>query len=193
SLIGSKQIRNRATLGGNIVNAAPCADSVPPLIMYDARVIVQSGNGSREVPVKDFVIKNYQTQIRPDEILTAIVIPIPQKKFYHNYYQLGRRNAMNITRMSVGAMISFNKNKEIEDCRIAAGSLFDRPQRIAEIEEILTGKILTETLINEIEIPLQKIVDTAIGTRWSSEYKTPVFINLCKDVLKNIMGYKINQ
>jgi CO/xanthine dehydrogenase Mo-binding subunit/CO/xanthine dehydrogenase FAD-binding subunit len=187
SLIGSKQIRNRATLGGNIVNAAPCADSVPPLILYDARVIIQSGNGSREVPVKDFVIKNYQTQIRPDEILTAIVIPIPQKKFYHNYYQLGRRNAVNITRMSVGAMISFNNNNQIEDCRIAAGSLFDRPQRISEIEEMLTGKILTETLIDEIEIPLQKIIDTAIGKRWSSEYKTPVFINLCKDVLKNIM------
>jgi len=187
SLIGSKQIRNRATLGGNIVNAAPCADSVPPLIMYDARVIVRSGNGSREVPVKDFVIKNYQTQIQPDEILTAIVIPIPQKKFYHNYYQLGRRNAVNITRMSVGAMISFNNNNQIEDCRIAAGSLFDRPQRIAEIEEMLIGKNLSKTLIDEIEIPLQKIIDTAIGKRWSSEYKTPVFINLCKDVLKDIL------
>ena len=91
SLIGSKQIRNRATLGGNIVNAAPCADSVPPLVIYDAKVILQSIDGLREIPIKDFIVKNYQTQIKPSEILTAIVIPLPQKKFYHSYYQLGKK------------------------------------------------------------------------------------------------------
>ncbi|OFX32523.1 MAG: aldehyde oxidase [Bacteroidetes bacterium GWA2_32_17] len=187
SLLGSKQIRNRATLGGNIVNAAPCADSVPPLILYNAKVIVQSKNTIREIPVKDFVIKNYQTQIKPDEILTAVVIPLPQKKFYHSYEQLGRRNAVNITRMSVGAMLYIDDDKKVSDCRIVAGSLFDRPQRINDIEEIFTGKVFTKELIDEIEKPLHNIIDASIGTRWSSEYKTPVFINLCKDVLKGIL------
>ncbi len=187
SLIGSKQIRNKATLGGNIVNAAPCADSVPPLILYDAKVILQSKSETREISVKDFIIKNYQTQIKPDEILTAIVIPITQKKYYHSYYQLGRRNALNITRMSVGVMIAVDSEKNVTDCRIAAGSLFDRPQRINNIEEIFIGKELTKELIDEIEKPLQSIIDIAIGKRWSSEYKTPVFINICKDVLKEIL------
>lgn len=187
SLIGSKQIRNRATLGGNIVNAAPCADSVPPLVIYDAKVILQSIDGLREIPIKDFIVKNYQTQIKPSEILTAIVIPLPQKKFHHSYYQLGRRNAVNITRMSVGAMIAFDKENNIEECRIAAGSLFDKPKRIDEIEQLFIGKKLTESLIDEIETSLQNIIDSAIGTRWSSEYKTPVFINICKDILKEIL------
>ncbi|HNW98485.1 MAG TPA: molybdopterin-dependent oxidoreductase [Bacteroidales bacterium] len=187
SLIGSKQIRNRATLGGNIVNAAPCADSVPPLILYNARVVLQSKDSSREIPVNDFVIKNYETQIKPDEILTAIVIPIPKKKYFHSYYQLGRRNAVNITRMSVGVMILFDNQKNIEECRIASGSLFDKPKRIEEIEKLFIGSKLTEQVIDEIENPLKNIIDSAIGKRWSSEYKTPVFINLCKDVLKEVL------
>jgi len=186
SLIGSKQIRNRATLGGNIVNAAPCADSIPPLILYDAKVLLQSKNGNREILIKDFVLGNYKTQINAEEIMTAVIIPLPQQKYYHSYYQLGRRNAVNITRMSVGAMIAFDFNKMVTDCRIVAGSLFDRSQRIYEIEELFTGKKLTEELINNIEEPLLKIIDNAIGKRWSSEYKTPVFINLCKDVLREI-------
>ncbi|MFH0865968.1 MAG: molybdopterin cofactor-binding domain-containing protein [Bacteroidota bacterium] len=188
SLIGSKQIRNRATLGGNIVNAAPCADSVPPLIIYDAIVVLQSKNGIREIPLKDFIVKNYTTQIRPDEILTAIAIPVPVRKYYNSYFQLGRRNAVNITRMSVGALIAFDSEKKIGECRIAAGSLFDRPQRIEEIEKLFVGNEFTEKLIDAIDKPLQNIIDCAIGKRWSSEYKTPVFINICKDVLKDILN-----
>ena len=187
SLIGSKQIRNRATLGGNIVNAAPCADSVPPLILYDAKVILQNKDGVREIAVKDFIVKNYLTQIKSNEILTGIFIPLPEKKFYHSYYQLGRRNAVNITRMSVGVMMAIDGENKIEDCRIAAGSLFDRPQRIPDIEAIFTGKELCTQLINETEQPLRTIIDGAIGTRWSSEYKTPVFVNICRDALKEIL------
>ncbi|NTW32007.1 MAG: molybdopterin-dependent oxidoreductase [Bacteroidetes bacterium] len=187
SLIGSKQIRNRATFGGNIVNAAPCADSAPPLIAYGATVLVQSKNGKREIPLADFIVTNYKTQIKPDEIVTAIIVPIPQKKFYHSYYQLGRRNAVNITRMSVGVIISFDNKNLIDDCRIVSGSLFERPQRISEIEKILSGKLLTETLISETEDPLHEIIDKAIGKRWSSVYKTPVFIDLFKDVLRDII------
>lgn len=186
SLIGSKQIRNRATLGGNIVNAAPCADSVPPLILYDATVILQSKNGTREIPVKDFIIKNYTTQINADEILTAVSVPVPIKKYCNSYFQLGRRNAVNITRMSAGVFVSFDAEKKIDECRIAAGSLFDRPQRIEEIEKLFIGKELTLQLIDEIENPLQNIIDNSIGKRWSSEYKSPVFINICRDVMKEI-------
>lgn len=190
SLIGSKQIRNRATIGGNIVNAAPCADSVPPLIIYGAKVILRSSKGTREIALKDFIVKNYTTQIEADEILTAIVIPIPEKKYYNSYFQLGRRNAVNITRMSVGVMISFNTGNTIDDCRIVAGSLFSKPERIQNIEKLLIGKPITEGLINEIEKPLQGIIDEAIGKRWSSEYKTPVFINICKDALLDILNQK---
>jgi len=187
SLIGSKQIRNRATFGGNIANAASCADSVPPLIAYNASVVVQSKNEIKEIPVAEFIVTNYKTQLKPNEIITAFKIPLPQKNYYHGYYQLGRRNAVNITRMSVGVMLSFDNNNIVEDCIIVSGSLFDRPMRITEIEKMFEGKLLTDGTIDESLIPLNKIINNAIGTRWSSAYKTPVFVDIFKDVLREIM------
>lgn len=83
--------------------------------------------------------------------------------------------------------MAFDPEKKIEECRIVAGSLFDCPKRIEEIEKLFIGKDLTEELINEIEKPLQNIINCAIGKRWSSEYKEPVFINICKDVLRDIL------
>lgn len=186
-LIGSKQIRNRGTMGGNIVNAAPCADSYPPLIIYEAKFILKSKKGKREISAKDFIIKNYKTQIKPDEILTEIIVPIPRKKkYFTSYFKLGRRNAMNITRMSVGIQIAFDKKDLIEECKIVSGSLFNQPKRITKIENILIGKNLDDSSIIDIEEPLRQIINDAIGTRWSAEYKLPVFINICKDALRKI-------
>jgi CO/xanthine dehydrogenase FAD-binding subunit len=190
-LIGSKQIRNRGTIGGNIVNAAPCADSYPPLIIYEAKFILKSKKEKREIQAKDFIIKNYKTQIKPDEILTEIILLTPEKKKYYNsYFKLGRRNAMNITRMSVGIQIAFDKKDLIEECKIVSGSLFNRPKRITKIENILVEKKLDNSSIKEIEKPLRQIINDAIGTRWSAEYKIPVFINMVKNSLFDIMRQK---
>ena len=188
SSIGSKQIRNRATLGGNIINAAPCADSVPPLAIYDAKVVLKSKNRIRKVSIEDFILSGYKTDIKQGEILTSIVIPKPKnKKYYTSYYQLGRRNAMNITRLSVGVVMSFDKYNKVEECRIVEGALLNKPMRLREIENLLIGKEFTLSQINKIEQPLKRIIDNEIGSRWSSEYKMPVFINICKDVLKDIL------
>ncbi|HHE38013.1 MAG TPA: aldehyde oxidase, partial [Candidatus Cloacimonetes bacterium] len=187
SSIGSTQIRNRATIGGNIINAAPCADSVPPLILRSAELVLQSKSENRKIPIKDFIIKHYKTQIKTDEILISISIPKPSnKKYYHSYSQLGRRNAMNITRMSISAMISFASNKNIEECYLVDGSLFSCSQRLTNVENFLIGKPLNEQTIEAIEKPLSEKIEKEIGNRWSSEYKKPVFINMCKDALREI-------
>ena len=186
SLIGSPQIRNKATIGGNIVNAAPCADAVPPLILYNAKLILKSQKGTREIKIQDFIIKSYQTKIKPDEILVSIKVPKPEKKYYYSYFQLGRRNALNITRMSISAIVSLDKNNLVEECRLVDGSLFSHPQRLTVIEDLITGKELNNIIISEIEKPLYELINREIGNRWSSEYKMPVFINLVKSVLKDI-------
>jgi CO/xanthine dehydrogenase FAD-binding subunit len=190
--IGSNQIRNRATLGGNIMNAAPCADSVPPLIIYDAKVILQSVQGKRKVPIEEFIASGYKTKAKKGEILTSIVLPKPdRKKRYWSYFQLGRRNALNITRLSVGVLMSFGKGSVVDDCRIVEGSLLQKPMRFRKIEALLKGKPLSESIIDEIENPLEKIIEDEIGGRWSSEYKIPVFINICKSTLRDILNQKI--
>ena len=181
--IGSKQIRNRASLAGNIVNAAPCADSLPPLIAYDAEVILQSEKEIRIISISEFITGTYKTALKKNEILTKITIPIPIVDYKYSYFQLGRRGALNITRISALSLVHFNENKEVEDIKIVHGSLFSKPENLTEIENIFIGKKLTRELIDSIDKPLAKIIEKQIGSRWSSEYKKPVFINMCKDSL----------
>ena len=141
-----------------------------------------------KISIEYFILSVYKTDIKQGEILTSIVIPKPNnKKYYTSYYQLGRRNAMNITRLSVGAVMSFDKYNKVEECRIVEGALLNKPMRLREIENLLIGKEFTLSQINKIEQPLKRIIDNEIGSRWSSEYKMPVFINICKDVLKDIL------
>ncbi|MCF7794570.1 MAG: molybdopterin-dependent oxidoreductase [Candidatus Cloacimonetes bacterium] len=185
SKIGSKQIRNRGTIGGNLANAAPCADSFPPLLVYNAVFSLQSKTKKRVVKAQDFITRNYQTVLKPDEILTEIIIPFPNKKYYVSYFQLGRRNAMNITRLSGAAMISF-QNGKVADCRFVTGSLFSKPKRISEVEEFLKGKVLNDETIDNALKPLSDLIEKEIGMRWSSEYKKPVFLNIARDLLLEI-------
>lgn len=185
SQIGSTQIRNRATIGGNIVNAAPCADSVPPLLLYNAELILQWHQGKRTVPAAEFIKKNYQTITRQNEILTEIILPIPVGNYRYAYYKLGRRNALNITRMSFAAMIDF-ANEQIRDCRLACGSMFSKPLRLNSVEEFLEGEKLEDPTIEKALMILEKQIEQEIGNRWSSEYKKPVFLNIVRDLLKQI-------
>ena len=188
SRIGSTQVRNRGTLGGNIINAAPCADTVPPLILYNAIAHFQSKHGRRDVAMQDVILKQYQTCIQPDELLVAVTIPKPAKTYYASYFQLGRRNAMNITRLSISAMLALDANGCIEECILVDGSMFSRSQRLTPVEQALLGKPLTEETIAAIEQPLAEMIDAQIGKRWSSEYKKPVFIHVCQDVLRDIQA-----
>lgn len=188
SLIGSTQTRNRGTIGGNIVNAAPCADSVPPLIVYGASVHVQSRSGERIIPAAEFISRHYHPHIRPDEILTAITLPKlpPQNRYYISYFQLGRRNAMNITRLSISAMLAVDEQGLVTECALVDGAMFSRSQHLTGVEEYLKGRPLTDAAIAGIREPLSAMIDSEIGTRWSAEYKKPVFINLCLDALRDI-------
>jgi len=191
SMIGSTQIRNRATIGGNIVNAAPCADSVPPLIVYNASLLIKSEGNSRIIPISEFIEWTYKTKIRSDELLVEIIIPkMKKKKYYTSYYQLGRRNAVNITRMSISVVMSFDNNDNIEECNIVDGSLFSKSQRLTSVENVLIGKKLNEDLILASEQPLNEKIEQEIGGRWSAEYKQPVFINLFKDALYDILNQR---
>ncbi len=184
--IGSTQIRNRGTIGGNIVNAAPCADSLPPLIVYGAKYQLQSQSGIREIDAANFMIKQYQTQIQPDEILVAVTIPIPKKHYYHSYFQLGRRNAMNISRLSISAMLAFDENGNVEECSLVDGAMFSHPQRLTSVENALIGKPLNDEAIEALKIPLEEKIEAEIGGRWSAVYKKPTFIHLCQDALRDI-------
>lgn len=184
--IGSLQLRNRATLGGNIVNAAPCADSVPPLIIYDAIVVLQSQQAQRRMPLSDFITAGYRTRLQPGELLTAVILPAPYRDpgLEQRYLQLGRRNALNITRQSFTGQFTFNHAGMLVRCRLVDGALLSKPQRLIAVEKVLTGQALTVAQIEAGASALEALLMAAIGNRWSAAYKVPVALDMLRQMLQ---------
>ena len=191
--IGSLQLRNRATLGGNVVNAAPCADSLPPLIIYDAQVELRSLRGTRRLPVSEFVTDGYRTGIAADELVTRFILPVPMTQpLVECYLQLGRRNALNITRQSLSGQFHVDSRGTIRICRLVDGALMRKPQRLSPVEEALVGQPLNAASIDKAAQVLKGLVDEAIGGRWSAPYKIPVFVDMFRLMMQDVITEQSN-
>ncbi len=184
--VGSNQIRNRATIGGNIVNAAPCADSVPPLIAYGAELVLQSVAGKRRMSVADFITNGYETKLERGELLVEIILPAPPPNLIQNYDQLGRRNALNITRLSLTSLFSIDDDSKISLCRLVDGALLSKPGRLTAVENALLGKTLNDASVAEALKVLEKLIEDEIGGRWSAVYKQPVYLNIFRDQVNRV-------
>lgn len=187
--IGSKQIRNRATLGGNFINNAPCADSVAPLLVYDAEIKIKSYTSEKIMKLQDFLVKPYGTRLKSDEIVTHIFIPVSQLKYEGDFYKVGRRRAVSISRISLAVLIN-TRDGIINDIKIASGAVTPIGTRFYDVEEFAKGKIMNDESEKDIAIKLgERILQTA-GVRWSSEYKIPVVQQVCYQLLKKIENGK---
>jgi CO/xanthine dehydrogenase FAD-binding subunit len=174
SMIGSPQIRNRGTIGGNLINASPAADTVPVMIALDADVILQSLTGSRKLPVRELFLKPYETCIRHDEILTEIKFKCLPEGSKTSFLKIGRRNALVIARLNIAVSLKTDEKGIIKDIRIAPGSVMPIPCRAIEAEKLLIGQTLNEEIINRAS---KKVADTMVeksGIRASTIYKKPV-------------------
>jgi CO/xanthine dehydrogenase FAD-binding subunit len=174
SVIGSPQIRNRGTIGGNLINASPAADTVPVMIALDAVVILQSLTGSRKLPVRDLFLRPYETCIRHDEILTEIKFKCLPEGSKTSFLKIGRRNALVIARLNIAVSLKTDEKGIVEDIRIAPGSVMPIPCRAIEAEKLLIGQTPNEEIINRAS---KKVADTMVeksGIRASTIYKKPV-------------------
>lgn len=174
STIGSPQIRNRGTIGGNLINASPAADTVPVMIALDADVILQSLTGSRKLPVRELFLKPYETCIRHDEILTEIKFKCLPEGSKTSFLKIGRRNALVIARLNIAVSLKTDEKGIIKDIRIAPGSVMPIPCRAIEAEKLLIGQTPNEEIINRAS---KKVSDTMVeksGVRASTIYKKPV-------------------
>ena len=185
--VGSLQLRNRATLGGNIVNAAPCADSVPPLIVYGAEVELRRAAGVRRVALESFITGGYRTQLQAGELLTRVILPPPPDGELHTgYLQLGRRTAVNITRQSLTALLRRDAQGRFDLCRLVDGAVFSKPQRLTAVEQALLGNPATPAVIERAAAALESLVTQAIGGRWSAPYKIPVYLDMFRQVMAEL-------
>jgi len=182
--IGSPQIRNRGTVGGNIMNAAACADTVPPLIALGAMVTLQSKTGSRVLDLAKLMIKPYQTAANPGELLTVIQFNKLPPNTRSTFIKLGRRNALSISRLSVAAILQIGDDGTIIEARIVPGAAFPTWQRVTEAEQMLIGEKPAAKLFAAAGQKVSEEMIKATGRRWSTEYKEPVIAVLVTRALK---------
>ena len=184
STIGSPQIRNRGTVGGNVMNSAACADTVPPLIALGASVTLQSVEGRRTITLSDFFIGPYKNIARGDELLTSISFsPLPSV-CRSSFVKLGRRNALSISRLSVAAVIGYDRDGRIADARIVPGSAFPVWRRVREAEQVLLGEEPSDTLFTAAGKRVSEAMVSYTGRRWSTEYKEAVITILVRRALE---------
>jgi len=182
--IGSPQIRNRGTIGGNIMNAAACADTVPPLIALGARIRLQSSAGERVLALSDFFTKPYVTVAKREEILIEIRFPKLASTARSSFIKLGRRNALSISRLSVAAILTRDRSGVITDARIVPGAALPKWHRVAEAENLLIGHKGTKELFVEAGKKVSDAMISFTGRRWSTEYKEPVIAVLVRRALE---------
>jgi CO/xanthine dehydrogenase FAD-binding subunit len=137
--IGAIQIQNRGTVAGNLCNASPAADGVPPLLALDAEVELASAAGWRRVPLSDFIVGNRKTLRRADEILTAVIVPRTLDDSRSAFLKLGARRYLVISIAMVAAVVKADRAGLVAEARVAVGSCSVKAQRLVALERALVG------------------------------------------------------
>lgn len=184
-MVGSPQIRNKGTIGGNIANGGAAADSVPPLIALGSIVTLESIEGIREIALE----KYYDDPIRENELLTKIRFKKPNKNQTLSFSKLGLRKALAISRLTTSALIEFEE-ENIKTIRVASGALGITPLREYKIEEYLTGKkIEEETIIGAIDT-LEKSMEERLKGRSTLPYKSKSINTILRETLEESINLK---
>jgi CO/xanthine dehydrogenase FAD-binding subunit len=175
----SKQIRNVATIGGNVAHCSPCGDTIPPLLIHQAQAVVATPQGQRNVTIEEMASGPYHCSLHPNELITRFVLePKPQNADFSDFQKIGRRQELAIARMSMAAMASKEDDNSISFLRFALGSCTPTPHRFYEIEDFLSGKVPTEDVLWRAgKILAEKMLDIT-GRRPSAVYKEPAIQGL---------------
>jgi len=192
SSMGAPQIRNVATIGGNIVNAAPAADSIPSIMCFDGVLIIECKGTKRTVSCEEY-FRNYENQfIKDNEILVEILLPKTQSN--SGFYKLGKRNALAISRLTASVNINIIESK-IMSFKLALGAVGKYPFIVKEIEDLVLGKEVNYILQDEVTEVLRSIVYESIKNRKTMPFKKEAVKGVYKEaVLRALMsGGNLNE
>ena len=175
----SRQIRNVATIGGNVAHCSPCGDTIPPLLIHEAQARVVNPRGQRKVGIEEMASGPYHCSLQPNELITHFILePKPQEVVFSDFQKIGRRQELAIARMSMAAMASRKEDHSIAFLRFALGSCTPTPHRFYEIEDFLMGKVPTEKVLWEAGKILAEKMLKITGRRPSAVYKEPAIQGL---------------
>ncbi len=180
--------QNRGTLGGNIANASPAADSLPALLAYEADLILVSVRGERRVPYSGFHTGYKKMQLAPDELIRAICLRRAFSEYLHYARKVGARNAQAISKVCIAALGRLHGSApgQIEDVRIALGSVAPVPLRLAEVERILRGKSIDRELVNLARTTAAAAIQPIDDIRSTARYRSAVSGNLVAEFLEQL-------
>lgn len=191
SKLGSPQIRNRATIGGNICSARPAADTLGPLIGYGAKVKLVGAQGERPVLLEEFFTGPGETILGPSEILTEILIKPPIPDTYSNYVKFGVRKAMEIAIVSVTSVITLDPgNGRCKEARIVLGAVAPMFIRCPESEEVLVGNRITEDLAAQVGTLAAQSCWPISDIRGSAEYRRMLVESLTRRTILEVSQTK---
>lgn len=181
-LLSTPQVRNVATIGGNLCNASPAAETAPPLITLCAKVRIVGRGGERIVPLEDFFVGPGKTVLRTDEILTEIEVPEPPRSSTSVYIKHGKRLS-DIALVGVGLAIEMD-GETCKDVKIALASVAPIPLRARKTEALLIGRPLREGLLEEARKSVMEEVQPIDDVRAHAEYRREKAGTLVKEAIK---------
>lgn len=187
--IGSPQIRNLGTIGGNICNASPCGDILTPIIVLGGKLVLISPYGKRKISAKDFFVGPKKTVIARDEILSEIFF----KKIFleegrSSFRKIGKRNGQTISQVNVAIWLKKReKSNKIEDIRIAVGSVAPTPLRLEKVEKFIKGAIIDQEILKDAVKIINEEIKPISDVRASESYRRMVIGSLFQDAFKEIL------
>jgi CO/xanthine dehydrogenase FAD-binding subunit len=185
----SEQVRNGATVGGNVCNASPAGDTLVPLLVLDAAVeLATKPNGSvrtRALPLQDFLIGPGRTRREPHELLAAVRIPVPPQGFVARFYKYGTRPALDISAISIGVG-GVKRDGRLEAVRVAFGAVAPTAIRARATEKILEGRPLDAAAIEAAAEAAHDEIRPISDVRASAWYRQELVRNMTKRVLAHV-------
>lgn len=174
---GSRQIKNRASMGGNLCTASPIGDSAPVLLAYDATIELRSSTGTRTVPIRNFFKGYRQIDIQAGEVLSAVVIPRPAADWQVRAFKVSKRREMDISAVSAGMAVQVNEGT-IQNIRLAYGGMAATPKRALRTEEALIGQSWSRETLKAVAPLLKEDFTPMSDHRGSAWYRSQLAQNL---------------
>ncbi|MGP1418361.1 MAG: FAD binding domain-containing protein [Sphaerochaetaceae bacterium] len=183
STVGSLLTRNHSTIGGNICNASPAADSISSLMVLDAKVTILHEGSKIEKNLEDLIIGPGENSLLNKDLVTCIRIKKLKENTLSDFYKLGRRKALAISRMTISVILHKDNDGIVDDFNIAIGATFPRPMVFNDVNNIPIGKKLSQQIVEQIASAISKKIPEIAGIRKSTAYKQPVCERLVKRML----------
>jgi CO/xanthine dehydrogenase FAD-binding subunit len=179
--------QNRGTIGGNIVNASPAADSLPALLVYEVDLILVSARGERRVPYHGFHVDYRKTQLAADELIRAVCLKRRFSEYYAHARKVGARNAQAISKVCLSALGRMHDGV-VQDIRLAMGSVAAVPMRLAKTESVIKGRAIDASLVESARTAAANEIRPIDDIRSTARYRAAVAGNLVTEFLEKLSG-----